>query len=372
MRVLHVSQPTTGGVGTFVESLALSQATAGWDVGLACPSRGNLAAATRSSRIRHLEWKATRTPGAATLPETRRLLRALETFQPDLVHLHSSKAGLAGRIALRGGLPTVFQPHGWSFYAVGGATRAAALQWERLAARWTHALVCVSQYEQRVGEERGIRAPWHVVPNTVDLEAFPPADEVARAAARRRLALIDAPIAVCVGRLSPEKGQDRLLRVWPLVRRQVPAAELILVGEGPTRDGLEGSLPPGARIVGEQRDVGTWLAAANVVVLPSRWEGMPLALLEAMASARSVVGTDVGGVREALGADAGAVCADVDASFAAAIAKRLLHPQLADAEGVTARVRATRFDARFKVEMFAEAYALARRRSRSVAAEARG
>ena len=71
--------------------------------------------------------------------EARALAGLIGSLAPDLVHLHSSKAGLAGRLALRGRRTTVFQPHAWSFEAVHGAVRAAGIAWERLAARWTHA-----------------------------------------------------------------------------------------------------------------------------------------------------------------------------------------------------------------------------------------
>ncbi|NEA48622.1 glycosyltransferase, partial [Streptomyces sp. SID10815] len=68
--------------------------------------------------------------------------------RPDLVHAHSAKAGLAGRLAVRGRIPTVFQPHAWSFEAVGGATAALALRWERWGTRWAARTVCVSEAER--------------------------------------------------------------------------------------------------------------------------------------------------------------------------------------------------------------------------------
>ena len=91
--------------------------------------------------------------------ETRRLRRIVEGVDPDVVHLHSSKAGMAGRLAVRGRRPTIFQPHAWSFDAVRGPVRAASLAWERFAQRWTTELVCVSLSERVAGERHGISAP---------------------------------------------------------------------------------------------------------------------------------------------------------------------------------------------------------------------
>jgi glycosyltransferase involved in cell wall biosynthesis len=273
--------------------------------------------------------------------ETVRLARVISRTTPDVVHLHSSKAGVAGRLALRGRIPTVFQPHGWSFEVTSGALRRLVVAWERFAARWVAALVCVSEGEAARGAAVGIDARWAVIATGIDLAAFPRADDEARAAARERLGLGSSPLVVCVGRLSRAKGQDVLLRAWPLVRNAVPNASLALVGDGPDRRRLERRAVAGAVFAGERSDVSDWLAASDVAVAPSRWEGMSLGLLEAMATGRSVVATDVAGVREALGDTSTAIVpVENDGALADALVRRLLDPALARAEGESARVRA--------------------------------
>ena len=288
-----------------------------------------------------VEWPAGRNPGPAVTVETARLAQVISRSTPAVVHLHSSKAGLAGRLALRRRIPTVFQPHGWSFEAATGGLRRVVVAWERFAARWVDALVCVSEGEAADGAAAGIDARWAVIATGIDLAAFPYADDAARAAARERLGLSDAPLVVCVGRLSRAKGQDVLLAAWPLVRNAVPDATLVLVGDGPDRRGLERRAVTGAMFAGDRRDVSEWLAAADVAVAPSRWEGMSLSLLEAMATGRSVVATDVAGVREALGRDSSAIVpVENRAALADALVRRLRDPALARAEGEAARVRA--------------------------------
>jgi glycosyltransferase involved in cell wall biosynthesis len=275
--------------------------------------------------------------------ETARLRRIVAGVGPELVHLHSSKAGLCGRLALRGRRTTIFQPQAWSFHAVGGPTGWAARTWERVGARWAHALVCASEAEREQGAQAGIRAAWRVIYNGVDLDRFVAAGEVERRAARERLDLPVGPLAVCVGRLSRQKGQDVLLDAWPAVAAQVPDAELVLVGGGEDREELEARRVPGVRFAGERQDVPEWLAAADLVVAASRWEGMSLAILEAMARGRSIVATDVAGSREAIGDEAGATVEPEDAAaLAAEIAKRLADPGLREAEGRAARARAER------------------------------
>ena len=336
VRILHVSQPADGGVARVVASLARDQTSRGWDVTVACPASGPLGDWVGAAGARWVAWEARRGPGLGTLGETRRLHAVVEAARPHVVHLHSSKAGLAGRILLRGALPTLFQPHAWSFEAAGGPLRRGAVAWERRGARWADRVVCVSHAEREAGERAGVRARWEIVPNGVDVSTYRPADA---ADARRRLGLPDAPLVVCVGRLTRQKGQDVLLRAWPAVLARVPGARLVLVGDGPDRTRLAVISGPGVRFAGDRDDVAEWLAAADVVVAPSRWEGMALAVLEAMACGRSVVATDVAGMGEALGS-CGALLPPAEAEpLAAAIAARLADPELRAEEGRLARAR---------------------------------
>ena len=324
MRVLHVAQPTTAGVAEVARTLAADQVAHGLDVHVACPLDGMLANAATTAGARHHRWEARRGPGPTVPNETRALAAIVKATKPDVVHLHSSKAGLAGRLAIRGRVPTVFQPHAWSFLAVTGRSRSAALAWERWASRWTHALVAVSEDELRTGREHGVTAPGEVVPTGVDLARHGPRD---RDAARRELGLDDEPLAVCVGRLCEQKGQDALLAHWGNGR-------LALVGDGPDAETLRRGAPGGVTFAGGVADPRPWYAAADVVVVPSRWEGMALVPIEAMAAGRSVVAFGVSGIRESMPPGAGAVVTPGDApTLVNEVVRRLSDPELALAEG---------------------------------------
>ncbi|MCZ4638955.1 glycosyltransferase family 4 protein, partial [Streptomyces rubrogriseus] len=152
-----------------------------------------------------------------------------------------------------------------------------------------------------------------VIPNGIDLagpSAGPsadapgeaPADTSDDAAGVRRLHGVGphAPLVVCVGRLCRQKGQDVLLSAWESVLARVPGARLVLVGDGPDRARLTARAPASVLFTGTVADAAPWYRAADLVVLPSRWEGMALAPLEAMACGRPVVVTDVDGAREGL------------------------------------------------------------------------
>jgi glycosyltransferase involved in cell wall biosynthesis len=120
----------------------------------------------------------------------------------------------------------------------------------------------------------------------------------------------------------------------------VPDAQLAIVGDGPDRSRLarQARQLPAVSLVGARTDVRTWLAAADVVAVPSRWDGMSLVPLEAMASARSVVATAVSGILESVPDDAGAIVPPhAPSAMAEALSLRLLEPGRADDEGWAGR-----------------------------------
>jgi glycosyltransferase involved in cell wall biosynthesis len=170
--------------------------------------------------------------------------------------------------------------------------------------------------------------------------------------------LADGPVVICVGRLSEQKGQDLLLDAWSIVLASRPDARLFLVGDGPDRAALEQRNLPGVHMIGQRDDVPTWLAATDLVAMPSRWEGCSLAMLEALARGRSIVASDVSGAREAISDDAGAVVpiGDVQA-LASAIGERLADPERTTREGLAGRRRAEdKHDLRKTAQQIAELY----------------
>ncbi|MFD3610630.1 glycosyltransferase family 4 protein [Streptomyces atroolivaceus] len=303
LTVLHLVQPVEGGVARVVTDLVASQVRAGLRTVVACPPQGPLAAGASSAGARVCAWPADRAPGPRLGREVITAGRLIRGCAPDVIHAHSAKAGLAGRLAVRGRIPTVFQPHAWSFEALEGRAAELAVAWERFGARWSDRILCVSESELRAGQRAGVKARWSVIHNGIDLGRFRPAHEGSAASVRASLPLpeeipVGVPLVVCVGRLSRQKGQDVLLRAWR--RAAVGGARLVLVGDGPYGEELRRSAPPGVLFTGASPDVRPWIQAADLLVLPSRWEGMALAPLEAMACGTPVLLTDVDGARESL------------------------------------------------------------------------
>jgi glycosyltransferase involved in cell wall biosynthesis len=352
-----------------VLDLVTDQVSRSFPVVIAAPPEPRFAAAVQERGAAFVEWRIpvlTLDRRERTLPSLPELLggtRALHAIvrreRPDVVHLHSSIAGLVGRLVVHRRVPTVFQPNGWSFEPLAGPRRSAAVAWERLGAHLAHAVVCVSEGERERGAAAGIRGAFRVTPKGVDVET-PPADDAERLDARARLSLPeDAPLVVCVGRLTRQKGQDALLDAWPAVLEDVADARLVLVGDGPLRGPLESRRVPRVSFAGERDDVRRYLAAADTVVLPSRWDGLSFVLLEAMAVGSSIVATDVAGVADALGGEVGGIIPPGDAPpLVRELARRLRDPELVARErAASRRIAEKRFDVRDGTAAVAALYA---------------
>ena len=130
-------------------------------------------------------------------------------------------------------------------------------------------------------------------------------------------------------------------------------------GDGPERERLRRGAAPAVIFAGARLDVPDWLAAADVVAAPSRWEGMSLAVLEALARGRAVVTTNTAGAAEVLAHAPDAIAPIEDAAaLANALVARLLDPARAQAEGLAGRARVEReFDVRLAAERVAALYA---------------
>jgi len=164
-----------------------------------------------------------------------------------------------------------------------------------------------------------------------------------RRAVRAELALADdAPLVLTVGRLVEQKGHRYLLAAIPSILAQVPAAQFLWVGEGPLRGVLQAesaTLGLNVHLLGRRDDVPRLLAAADLFVLPSLFEGLPLVVLEAMAAGLPIVGTNVSGTSEVVrdGVSGRLVPAADAPALAAAISGLLTNPALARRMGAAGR-----------------------------------
>lgn len=285
----------------------------------------------------------------------RRLGELWQQRRPALVQSFLFHANLASRWAAhRLGITPVL-----SGVRVAEREQRWHLWCDRLTSSWVARYVCVSQSVAQFSvHEGGLPASKMVViPNGVELKDYPaekPADLGALGISPGRR------VVTFVGRLEPQKGLRWLLETAPQWLGRLPDCELLLVGEGSEQEDLQRLAATsgfGNRIhfAGWRSDVPALLAATHLLVLPSRWEGMPNVVLQAMASRLPLVVTDVEGVRELLGplAEQQAVPYGDSAAWSQRVLQLLENPTQAAHEAEQNRRRAAEH---FTLDRMAQAY----------------
>jgi glycosyltransferase involved in cell wall biosynthesis len=346
MRILHVLEVSSGGVTSVVSVFSRSQDAAGHDVHILAPPSAVMPGARGT---RH-DWRPHRRSPHRFPAAVRDLQSLISELRPDVVHLHSFFAGLLGRLLPLSPNPAViYQPHSWAFRAVpnGWGSSLVAL-WERFASRRTTLLVVNCRDELEEGIARGVELPFQSVGVPVDTERFTTPDPEARTVLRKKLGVHDRRVVACVGRLSRQKGQDRLVAAWR--RNPIPGAALVLVGAGdvaPLAKLAGNAWGRSVYAVGPVEDVREWLWAADVCAMPSRYEGQSVAMAEALACGLPVVASPVNGALEAIveGPEhhAGAVVDSDDMMAFMGACRRLLDDDMNLAqESDAARLRAQR------------------------------
>jgi len=264
----------------------------------------------------------------------RQLRRHIRAFRPHVVHTHSTKAGLLGRLVARSlRVPAVHTAHAWSFSdGLSWKRKSWAIPVEWLAGRITHRFITVSEADREVGERYGVvrRPQARIIHNGVPEDA-PEASPGEGS----------PPVLITVARLAPPK--DIALLLTALARVKAPF-HLKVIGDGPLRAGLEVQarqlgLTPHITWLGTRSDVPAQLATAHIFALISKQEGFPISILEAMRASLPVVASDVGGIRESvLPGRTGALVPRGDATaLTAALEALLADPALRQQQGSAGR-----------------------------------
>lgn len=225
----------------------------------------------------------------------RSLFQIVRGFEPDLVAAHATKAGIVARIVGRlSHTPCVTNPHGWSFPpGVPIRQRQTYQLIERALAPLSDRIICVSEYDRRLAIQAGIPASRLVTIHN----GVPDVPARLRAAHEPTTSVRIAMVA----RFTAQKDQALLLRA----ARDVSGIELHFLGDGPLLGEIRAEcdrlcMSDRVRFHGQRTDVAAFLAGMDIFALTSRWEGFPLATLEAMRGSLPVVVTNVGGAGEAV------------------------------------------------------------------------
>jgi glycosyltransferase involved in cell wall biosynthesis len=298
MRVLLCHQPTDGGVGRHVADVAEGLVGKGFDVVLCSPALP-----------KGLQAPVTHVPldiGRAVTP--RADLAALGSFagtvrrlRPDVIHAHSSKAGVIARVARlsQPRTPVLYTPHGYAFagHFSRESERRAYRAIERALAPLASLVVCVCEAEARLARSIGPSARVRVVHNGVEITG-------ARAVEPRIAELSKAgPVIGALTLLRPGKGLETLLAALPAVLGAHPSAQIAIVGDGPDLEELRASahdlgVAHAVHFLGASSEPLSSLRGMDVFVHPSWAESFPYVILEAMSLGLPILASDVGGIGE--------------------------------------------------------------------------
>ena len=293
LRVLQVLEATVGGTRRHLRDLALGLAARGLDVHIAYsadrdPDFARDLVLFREQGIGLTEIPMRRGPSVRDIVAIRRLRRLIRQLRPDIVHLHSTKAGFVGRFAALGtGAAVLYSPHCFAF-EMESALRPVYRLAERLLAPLADGLVAVCEHEARLARQIGWREDRvHVIYNGIAPSPAPhPADKDGIA---------------FIGRNCRQKGLDILLSAWVPLKKVLPDARLTIMSD--LDDRLRAAFTSaGATVLpfGTAAEAAALLGQSAILAMPSRWEAFPYLTLEAFAAGTAVVATDVGGVGEAV------------------------------------------------------------------------
>lgn len=245
-----------------------------------------------------------------------RIVRLMFALQPDVVHSHTAKAGALARIAAllfnltrgrRSRALVVHTFHGHVLHGYFGPVGSGLVRWtERTLASITDYIIAISERQRADLTERFevcARDRVRVIPLGLELDELFALGPTAPSLREDLELSCDAPVIGFVGRLVPIKDLTLLLSAFALVVQQVPAATLVIAGDGPLLGRLKQEaeafgIADRVRFPGWCRDLARLYATFDVVALTSVNEGTPVMVIEAMAAARSVVAVDTGGVAD--------------------------------------------------------------------------
>lgn len=234
------------------------------------------------------------------LAQVPRVARHLKAWRADLVHCHLPIAGVAGRLAGKMvGVPVVYTEHNLQerYHPLTSIANRRTWRMQR------RAIACSKEVAASIDRNLGDRVPVDVVQNGVSLRQFQRDTEAGAELRASHGIPAEAPVMGTVAVFREQKRLPEWLEVARAILDRVPEAWFVVVGDGPLRPEIEAKirrLRLGERVIlaGLQSDVRPWLSAMDAYVMSSAFEGLPVALLEAMACELPAICTDVGGIRE--------------------------------------------------------------------------
>ena len=237
-----------------------------------------------------------------------RIKKIIKNIKPDVVYMHSSKAGGVGRLAMLFNFKTkkIYNAHGWAFNAeINGKKSKKYVIIEKILALRTDCIINISKSEYDSAIKNKIAKPSKmcVINNCIDVKKFENCEKY-RIETRNKYLVKDEEILIGdVGRISEQKDPITFIKAAKLVHDKYPNTKFMYVGAGNLAEDVmnyakENNFEQNVIITGWTSNVEQYIPAIDIAVLPSKWEGFGLVLLEYMACKKPIVATNVGGIAD--------------------------------------------------------------------------
>lgn len=339
-----------------------------FEASIVCGHRGDLEHRVSDKHIRYAEHLVRQISPLKDIRAFFELLRILKELKPDIVHTHSSKAGILGRLAAAAaGVPVIVHTfHGFGFHPLQSApVRGLYVLLEKICARFSDALIFVSRSNMETARALGIGAParYHLIRSGVALAAYPAKAD--REAKRSVLGLDGTHTVVfSIGNTKPQKNPDHFIEAARRLAPRFPSARFVFAGGGAELKKYQDKvrelrLEKACLFIGWREDTAELLAASDIFALTSLWEGLPRALVEALRTGLPAVCYAADGVTDILKSGANGYCVprgDLDAfcdSLSALLGDGALRARLAAGAAATDLAE---FDIDFMVRQQEELY----------------
>lgn len=320
IRVLHISQ-ADGGVACYLQMLLRHLDTRIISNSLVCANQFNEAdfkpLVDDFSQIRMKREISLKSDFKAMLA----LRKYIKVHNPDIIYCHSSKAGALGRLAVLGMQnPVVYNAHGWAFNMKCSRIKVLIYKYvEKFLAYFTDSIICISDFEKESALRNGVgnQEKLQVIYNGVDVDAI----ETNISTTKLSRTQLDIPenayVVGMIGRISDQKAPDTFVKMAEIVKRSIPEAFFVIVGDGPDRAEIESmilakGLQQSFFISGWVSNPNDYMTLFDVGVLLSRWEGFGYAIVEYMVAKKPVVATKVDAIPDIIKENENGLLVDVD------------------------------------------------------------
>lgn len=305
VKVVHITQATIGGVEEYIKLFLSNFDKNKYEMELICPGDGLLRREAEELGVKVNIIDMTREISLIDdYKAYKKLKKVISEINPDIVHIHSSKAGILARLAIRKlKIPCVYNAHGWSFsMKCSEAKKQIYASAEKVCAKYTDMIVNISTYEQNLALEYKVAnsQKMTVIYNGIDLNKY--SRGYSRNEILSKLGIPEnAYVIGMVGRITEQKSPQTFISIAKEISNIFENAYFILVGDGDLIEEIQRSieekqLKDKVIITGWTNEVAKYISTFDVAILTSKWEGFGLVLAEYMASGKPIVASNVGGI----------------------------------------------------------------------------